>query len=114
MSSVNGVNENDWKQLRRKLPDWQENYMDKLIHEYVDLLQGEGNPSDRFWALEKRIREDKKDTGVSTEMSRSRMLWILHDLFREGAITLDDLDGFSDELKEGMASYAQMLENWND
>ena len=46
MSSVNGVNENDWKQLRRKLPDWQENYMDKLIHEYVDLLQGEGNPSD--------------------------------------------------------------------
>ena len=107
MSSTNGVNERDWKQLRKKLPDWQENYMDKLIHEYIDLLQGEGNPSDRFWALEKRIREDKKDTGVVADMRRSRMTWILHDLLREGAITLDDLDGFSEELKEEMAPYVR-------
>ena len=42
------------------------------------------------------------------------MTWILQDLLREGAITLDDLDGFSEELKEEMASYAEMLKNWND
>lgn len=36
------------------------------------------------------------------------------ELLWEGIITLDDLNGFSEELKEEMASYAQMLRNWND
>jgi hypothetical protein len=107
---MNGVNEKDWKLFRKRLPDWQEAYMDRLNREYIRILTEEGNPSDRFWALEKRIRTDKRATGVRVEnMSRSRMDMNILSLLSEGAITLDDLEGFSDELRERMA---RITENW--
>ena len=36
------VNEKDWKLFRKNLPDWQENYMEKLIKEYIEFLKGDG------------------------------------------------------------------------
>lgn len=83
MRGTRGVNEKDWKLFRSRIPDWQEAYMDRLNHEYIELLSGEGNPSDKFWALEERIRQDKKGSGVQTEMSRSNMKFILMDLLDE-------------------------------
>ena len=56
MRGIPGVNEKDWNLFRSRIPDWQEAYMDRLNHEYIELLSGEGNPSDKFWALEVRIR----------------------------------------------------------
>lgn len=107
MSKVQGVNESDWKLFKSKLPDWQERYMDKLNHEYMEILSGEGSPSDKFWALEGRIREDKKDTGVIVrEMSRSNMLYHVMDLIREGAIGIEDLAEFSEELRETVKAFA--------
>ncbi len=100
---MNGVNEKDWKLFRSRLPGWQEAYMDRLNREYIRILTEEGNPSDRFWALEERIRADKKDTGVMVhDMSRSRMDMNILSLLSEGAITLADLEGFSEELRERM------------
>lgn len=101
MSRVQGVNERDWKLFRSKLPGWQENYMDRLNHEYMEILSGEGNPSDKFWALEERIRKDKRDAGVMVEdMSRSNMLGIIMELVREGAIGVEELGEFSEEVRE--------------
>ena len=74
--------------------------MEKLNKEYIELLSGEGNASDKFWALEKRIREDKNDCGVQCEMSRSNLFYNVLSLLDEGAITLEDLDDFSDDLKD--------------
>ncbi len=102
---MNKFSEKDWKLFRSKIADWQENYMDRLNKEYIELLSGEGNPSDKFWALEKRIREDKKDCGVQCEMSRSNQSYIMMSLLNEGAITLEDLEGFSDELREIMRRF---------
>ena len=99
----NDVIESDWKLFRKKLPGWQEAYMDKLNQDYIQLLTGPGAASDKFWELEKRIKEDKKDVGVVAEMRRSVMFWNLIALLREEAITLDDLEGFSDELQESLA-----------
>ena len=107
MRDMPGVNEKDWKLFRSRIPDWQEAYMDKLNHEYIELLKGEGNPSDKFWALEKRIRKDKKDSGVQAEMRRSNMKFILMDLLNEGAITAADLDGFSDDLRNSLLPYIE-------
>ncbi len=45
--------------------------MDKLNKEYIEILCGDGKSSEKFWTLEKRIKEDKKDCGVQCEMSRS-------------------------------------------
>lgn len=108
MSRVQGVNERDWKLFRSKLPGWQENYMDKLNHEYMEILNGDGNPSDRFWALEERIRKDKRDTGVVVrEASRSNMLDNIMALIREGAIGVEDLAEFSEELRETVKMFVE-------
>lgn len=97
---INRFSEKDWKLFRSKIADWQEAYMEKLNKEYIELLCGEGSASDKFWALEKQIREDKKDCGVQCEMSRSNQFYIMMSLLNEGAITLEDLDDFSDDLKD--------------
>ena len=95
-----GFTKKDWALFREKVADWQEAYMDKLNKKYIELLNGEGKPSEKFWALENRIRNDKKDTGVQLRMSRSNCISNIVSLLNAGAITMDDLKEFSDELKE--------------
>ena len=99
---MNNFSEKDWKLFKEKLPGWQEAYMEKLNKEYVELLTGEGNASDKFWKLDERIHNDKKSYGVIVQcrMSRANRFLILVSLLDEGAITFDDLEDFSDDLKE--------------
>lgn len=93
--------EKDWKLFRKKLGIWQEAYMNKLIEEYKDILNSDASSSDKYWSLRKKIYEDYKSPGVlARDVSRSNMLIILLGLLRDEAITMDDLDEFSDELKE--------------
>ena len=92
--------EQDWKLFRKKLPAWQEAYMDKRNQEYIGLLSGEGLASDKFWKLEKKIREDKRSIGVVADMRRSQMYSNLLSLLVNEIIREDDLDGFSEELSE--------------
>lgn len=103
---MNRFSEKDWKIFRSKIPGWQEAYMDKLNKEYMEILSGEGNPSDRFWKLEERINKDKKDCGVQCDMRRSNQFYILMSLLNEGAISFDDLEDFSDDLKNVMRGFA--------
>ena len=92
----------DWKLFRERLPEWQENYMARLCDEYAAILTGKDRGSEAFWTIEKRIREDKKQPGVMAQVSKSEMPWIVLGLLRDQAITLEDLDGFSDDLKGRM------------
>lgn len=93
------VKEKDWKILRKKIIVWQENYMKKLNNEYIKLLQRDNAASRNFWDLEKRIFEDKRSIGVVIDMRRSMMIQNILALLSENVITLNDLDEFSDELK---------------
>ena len=95
--------EADWKLFRSKLPGWQEAYMDRMNKEYIALLNGPGTASDKFRELEKRIHEDKKAVGVAMRMSRNYMDLNIMSLIANGVIGLDDLEGFSDDLREKMA-----------
>lgn len=68
------VAESDWKLFSKRLPGWQESYMEKLASEYMGILNGDAKTSDKFWALEERINEDKKCPGVMVgDMRRSTM-----------------------------------------
>lgn len=96
------ITKQDWKLFRQKLPGWQEVYMDRLNREYAGILAGAGNPSDKFWALEKRIRQDKRSPGVQLQLSRTDLFSLLASLLADDVITLDDLDGFSQELQAAM------------
>ena len=72
--------ESDWKLFKELLPKWQESYMEMLIGQYIEILNGGSEASSRFWALEERINRDKLSSGVLVN-------------------TLDDLDGFTEDIK---------------
>lgn len=94
------VSKNDWKLFRERLPKWQEAYMEKLCKEYIEILSSAEKGSSRFWELEKRIKADKRSPGVIVNVSRREMTDILAGLVIDGAITISDLDGFSEEVIE--------------
>ncbi len=100
------VKESDWKLFRKRLPGWQESYMERLNQEYLQILSGDGLASDKFWKLEGRIYKDRKRVGVVAEMRRSQMFLNLVSLMNDGAITEEDLDGFSDDLAEAVKHFA--------
>ncbi|MCD7744239.1 MAG: multidrug transporter [Lachnospiraceae bacterium] len=104
-----GFTKRDWALFREKVPEWQEAYMEKLVKEYLELLSGEGAASDKFWELDKRIKADKRCKSVIMQMSRSEMLYNILDLIREGTITVDDLDDFSEQLRETVKF---LVERW--
>lgn len=105
MSSMNKVNESDWRLFRSRLPIWQEAYMERRNREYIALLSGGGSASEKFWELEKRVREDKKSGGVVMRMSRANMELNILSLLSDGVISMADLDGFSEDLRESLLSY---------
>ena len=94
------ITEHDWKIFRKKIPDWQESYMKRLTKEYIILLQSEKTASDKFWELEKRIKHDKKSPSVVIDMRRSTAINNIIGLVLDEVISLDDLEEFSDDLKE--------------
>lgn len=97
-----GFTKKDWTLFKNKIVDWQESYMGRLNKEYITILNSNANPSEKFWTLEKRLREDKKKSGVCIEMSQSKMIYNILDLINEGAIMVDDLNEFSEELQESI------------
>lgn len=95
------ISKKDWKLFRERLSGWQENYMKGLVKEYVDFLNDDTkHASEKFWELEKRIKEDKHHPGVIMEMSKSDAIWDIVRLIRLKVITYDDLSEFSDELQQ--------------
>lgn len=97
----------DWALFRNKIADWQEAYMDRLNKEYIELLSEDANPSEKFWRLDKKIKEDRKKTGVQLEMSRSKLIYNIISLINDGAISFEDLEEFSDELKETISAFLE-------
>ena len=107
MYSQNTCLESDWKLFRKRVPVWQERYMGRLIEEYRSIMESEKLSSEKFWALEKRIRQDKKSPGVIVDMRRGTMqLELMHMLF-QGVIQPSDLEGFSQELRDGLTFVMQ-------
>ena len=54
------------------------------------------------------MNEDKRKVGVRAKMRRSLLLDNIVSLIQEGAISMEDLDGFSEELKRA----AEARSNW--
>ena len=100
--------EKDWKLYREKLPEWHEAYMERLIKEYAELLNSDKAASEKFWALDKRIRADRQSFGVRVnEESGSKLKNILTGLIIEHVISVDDLQDFSEELRESTSQWIQ-------
>ena len=99
-----GVNEKDWKLFRSRLPGWQETYMERIIEEYRKLLGSEEQASEKFWTVDERIKRDKRNPGVLLhDVKRSNMDIHLLQRLRYEVIRLEDLDGFSEELRDKLS-----------
>lgn len=94
------ISKQDWLLCRKKIGEWQEAYIDKLLFEYAELLQRESLASEKFWELEKRIKNDKRSRGVVLEIRKQNVIYDLVAMILDGIITFEDLDDFSDDLKE--------------
>ncbi len=92
------ISKADWKLYCERVNDWQERYMEKLIKKYIKLLSSEGNASDHFWELEKRIKRDKKHPGVIIELQKSTAILDIADFVSKKVIKMEDLEGFSQDL----------------
>jgi len=98
------VKESDWKLFKKLLPEWQERFIGRLLGEYSTMLAGQGLASDKFWRLQKRLQKDVRKVGVCAKMRRPVMDMNLRSLLLEGAISKDDLDGFSEELRQSLTT----------
>ena len=95
------ISKKDWKLFRERLSGWQENYMEGLVKEYANFLNDDKKPaSEKFWELEKRIKEDKRHPGVIMELNKSEVIWDIVRLIRLNVITYDDLSDFDDKLQQ--------------
>lgn len=95
------ISKADWKLLRTKIAEWQERYMAQLIQQYIQLLSDESrNPSDRFWDLEKQVKNAKKHPGVLICLEKANAVYDIVSLIQLGVISFEDLADFSDGLKE--------------
>lgn len=83
---------------------------DKLNHQYIDLLNGDGLASDKFWELNRRIREDRKSLGVQMELRKPDLPYTLVNLLREKIITEDDLNQFSNVLQDAVKQLQERIE----
>lgn len=97
---MSNISKADWKLFREKLPEWQEAYMERLIKDYIKLLQKKCDASERFWKLEERIKKDKKNPGVQLRIEKSETIYNIVYLIRLKVIKIEDLTDFSNELKE--------------
>jgi hypothetical protein len=97
----------DWTLFKNRIADWQESYMNKLCKEYIELLSEEAKSSEKFWRLDKRIKTDRKKTGVQIEMIQSNLVYNIVSLINDGAISFHDLEDFSDELRETVSAFVK-------
>ena len=102
--------EADWKLFRKRVAEWQEACMERLNQQYVQILTSDQLPSERFWAVWDRIQKDTELLGVSCDMRRSQLTLNLTTLILEGTIGLDDLEGFSDGLRDHVTHAVRIIE----
>ena len=86
--------------------------MGRLCDEYIELLSGESDPSEKFWQLDKRIKSDKRNPGVQLEMTRTSFIYNIISLISNDVISIEDLEDFSDELKETVNAFLER-QNWD-
>ena len=84
--------------------------MEKLVKEYIEMLSNDDKPaSEKFWTLEKRIKNDRKHPGVLIEVRKSNALYDIIRFIALEVITYDDLADFSEDLKKDIEFLLERL-----
>ena len=82
--------------------------MEKLVKEYIEMLSNDDKPaSEKFWTLEKRIKNDRKHPGVIIEVRKSNALYDIIIFIALDVITYDDIADFSEEIKQDVRDFTE-------
>ncbi len=102
--------EKDWKLFNNKLPQWQESFIEKKINEYIKLLNENMLASEKFWKLDKIMKEDKHHPGIliRDRISRSNYSLIVANLVELKVINLSDLEEFSEDFIEEIKRFIDL------
>ncbi len=101
--------EYDWKLFKKIIQVYQERFAEKLRQKYIDILQCDKTNLEKFFLLEDSIYHDKKRKIFNIDMRRSQLVYNLIILLKEGSITLQDCNDFSEPLKNILASFIQTI-----
>lgn len=75
--------------------------MDKILEEYKEIIDRKEVASKRFWHLHDKIKDDLENPGVLiTFTSRNNLKDIILSLYSHNVITFEELNDFSDEIKD--------------
>lgn len=105
--------ESDWKIFRKRVPEWRERYLLKKNEEIVGLLTDEGkSPTERFWDAKERMKEEAKLLRECLDgHSRSKMEWYLLLMHTRGFVQDNDLEEFSEQLRELIRQHRRFRAN---
>ena len=94
--------EPDWKAFRKIVPELRERYLGKVNSELMALLQNpKHSPTEQFWDVEERIEREVKVLRTCLDgHSRSKMRIFLALMYQHRMLLDDDLDQFSEELRD--------------
>ncbi|MCG2590758.1 hypothetical protein [Rhodohalobacter sulfatireducens] len=99
----------DWKIFRDMLPELRERYLAERNQTFITLLKSdERTPTEQFWdtleAMKKeaKILQDCLNGYTKSNMDMRILLMLRHGLMKE-----EDLDGFSEELREWVRKVRQ-------
>lgn len=103
--------ESDWKTFRKSVPEWRERHLLEKNKEIIAILSdGSKTPTERFWDAEEKM---KKEGRILVECldghSRSKMQWYLFLMHRHGLIRDDDLEEFSEDLRDHILAASRNL-----
>jgi hypothetical protein len=101
--------EKDWKAFRKLAPILRERYLRGRIEELAAILaDGDRSPTERFWDLEEQVGEIATALRACLDgHSRSRMRQFIIQMLAVGMMTCEDLDAFSEELRERMIEWTK-------
>jgi hypothetical protein len=96
------MQEADWKQLRKLIPEVRDRYLKGKNEQIVRLLTSTTTTeTEKFWkATECMEKERKILDDCLGDMRRSTMNMIILMMYRNGLIIKSDLDNFSENLKQ--------------
>jgi hypothetical protein len=97
--------ESDWKRFRAIVPELRERYLRGRNAELIATLQDEAlTPTEMFWTASELMEEIGGILRACLDdHRRSTMFHALRLMVHHQMITAEDLDGFSDELRERIA-----------
>lgn len=105
------LSDGDWKKYKERIEDWQEEYVEILLKEYVAFLQTKEPASIKFRELEKRIKTDKRKPGLTfTNRNKESAVYDIVEYVRKGIVTQKELDYFSNDLRETV--YIILNQEW--